>query len=230
MNRAFANDAIPTTPVDYEVRPLPAATDSRRLMTLVGLAACVTLSSLYLAVRGTEKPVAQAVASHAAPALANAPANAQAPDVQAMVDRLAARLQKEPDNGPGWQMLAKSYAALGRFDDAAGAYGKAVALLPPDAGLLADYADVVAMNQSGSFGGEPVRLVQKALAIDPSHPKALALAGTEAFRRGDFANALRYWNKAIETVPADSDLAVSVRNGIAEAEKRRAASVGQQRQ
>jgi cytochrome c-type biogenesis protein CcmH/NrfG len=58
----------------------------------------------------------------------------------------------------------------------------------------------------------------------------LALAGTEAFRRGDFANALRYWNKAIETVPADSDLAVSVRNGIAEAEKRRAASVGQQRQ
>ena len=226
MKSVSANDVLLTTPVDYEVRPLPAATDSRRLMTLVGLAAFVTLSSLYLAVRGTEKPLAQPVASHAAPASANA----QAPDVQAMVERLAARLQKEPDNGPGWQMLAKSSAALGRIGDAAGAYGKAMALLPADAGLLADYADVVAMTQSGSFGGEPVRLVQKALAIDPKHPKALALSGTEAYRRGDFGGALRYWNRALETLPADSDMAVSVRSGIAEAEKRRAASVGQQRQ
>lgn len=226
MNHTSANNAMPTAPVDYEVRPLPVATDSRRLMTLVGLAAFVTLCSLYLAVRGTEKPRAQPVASHAAPA----PENVQAPDVQAMVDRLAARLQKEPDNGPGWQMLAKSYAALGRFGDAAGAYAKAVALLPADAGLLADYADVLAMTQSGSFGGEPVRLVHKALAIDPKHPKALALAGTEAYRRGDFGNALRHWNKALESVPADSDLAASVRSGIAEADKRRAASVGQQRQ
>ncbi len=226
MKPASANHVLLTTPVDYEVRPLPAATDSRRLMTLVGLAACVTLGSLYLAVRGTEKPAVQAVASHAAPASANA----QAPDVQAMVERLAARLQKGPDNGPGWQMLAKSYAALGRFGDAAAAYEKAMVLLPADAGLLADYADVLAMTQSGSFGGEPVRLVQKALAIDPKHPKALALAGTEAYRRGDFGNALRYWNKALEAVPADSDMAASVRSGIAEAEQRRAASVGQQRQ
>lgn len=222
MSHASANDAIPTTPVDYEIRPLPVASDSRRLMTLAGVAACVTLCSLYLAVRGTEKPVVQAAVSHAAPASANA----QAPDVQAMVERLAARLQQEPNNGPGWQMLAKSYAALGRFGDAAAAYGKAMALLPADAGLLADYADVLAMTQSGSFGGEPVRLVHKALAIDSRHPKALALAGTEAYRRGDFDNALRYWNKALETVPADFELAVSVRSGIVEAEKRRAASVG----
>jgi len=226
MNPASTNDALLTPPVDYEVRPLPAATDSRRLAALVGLVAFVTLSSLYLAVRGTEKPLAQAVASHATPM----PENAQAPDVEAMVDRLAARLQMEPDNGPGWQMLAKSYAALRRFGDAAGAYAKAMALLPADAGLLADYADVLAMTQSGSFGGEPVRLVHKALAIDPAHPKALALAGTEAYRRGDFGNALRHWNKALETVPADSDLGASIRSGIVEAEKRRAASVGQQRQ
>jgi cytochrome c-type biogenesis protein CcmH len=226
MNPASANNDLLSAPVDYELRPLPAATDSRRLTALVGLVACVTLSSLYLAVRGTEKPVAQPVASHAA----STTSNMQAPDIQAMVDRLAARLETEPDNEPGWQMLAKSYAAQGRFGEAAGAYGKAAALLPPDANLLADYADVVAMTQSGSFGGEPVRLVQKALAIDPKHPKALALAGTEAYRRGDFGNALRHWNKALETVPADTDLGASIRSGIAEAEKRRAASVGQQRQ
>jgi cytochrome c-type biogenesis protein CcmH len=220
MNPCSTNDAVLTAPVDYETRPLPVATDSRRLMTLVGLAAFVTMSSLYLAMRDTEKPVVPRVAPHAA----STPANAQAPDVPAMVDRLAARLQKEPENGPGWKMLAKSYAALGRFGDSAGAYGKAAALLPADASLLADYADVLAMTRSGSFAGEPVRLIQQALVIDPKHPKALALAGTEAYRRGDFGTALRYWNKALETVAADSDLASSVRSGIAAIEMRRATS------
>lgn len=226
MKFAVSADAQPTPPVDYEIPPASAPTSWRRLLATVGLAACVTLCSLYLAVRATEKPAVQAVAPHAAPASANA----QAPDVQAMVDRLAARLQREPGDAPGWRMLATSYAALGRFGEAAGAYGKAVALLPKDAGLLADYADVLAMTQSGSFSGEPARLVIKALDIDPRHPKALALAGTEAYRRGDFESARRHWNRALDTVAPDSDLAVSVRGGIAEAEKRRAASVGQQRQ
>lgn len=226
MNPASTNDALLTPPVDCEVRPLPAATDSRRLMALVGLVACVTLSSLYLAVRSTGKPVSQPIAAHAA----SMTSNVQAPDVQAMVEGLAARLQREPENGPGWQMLAKSYAALGRFADAAGAYGKAVALLPADASLLADYADVLAMTQSGNFLGEPEKLIRRALEIDPRHPKALALAGTDAFKRNDFKEALRYWNKALESVPADSELAISVRSGIATAEKRRAGPVGQQRQ
>jgi cytochrome c-type biogenesis protein CcmH len=215
-----------TLPVNYGIRSVPGAADSRRLTALVALAACVTLCSLYLAVRGADKPGAQAVAARAAPM----PATLQAPDIQAMVDRLATRLQREPENGPGWQMLAKSYAALGRFADAAAAYRKAAALLPTDASLLADYADVLVMTQAGSFEGEPARLIRRALEIDPQHPKVLALAGTENFRRNDIHGALRYWNTALEAVPADSELAVSVRNGIAAAERRRAAYVGQQRQ
>lgn len=222
MKSSVPPEALPTPPVDYEIRSLSAASDPRRLMTLVGLVACVTLSSLYLAVRSTDKPVPQPVAARAAPM----PANVQAPDVQAMVDRLAARLQKEPGNGPGWQMLARSYAALGRFVDAAAAYRRAALLLPADASLLADYADVLAMSQSGSFRGEPVRLIRKALEIDPQHPRALTLAGNEAFSRNDLREALGYWNKALESIPADSALAVSVRGGIAEANKRREGTAG----
>jgi cytochrome c-type biogenesis protein CcmH len=204
---------------------LPVATDSRRLVVLSGLAACVTLSSAYLALRSADKPVMQPVAAHVAPKAANV----QAPDIHAMVDRLATRLQREPENGPGWQMLAKSYAAPGRFADAAAAFRKAAALLPTDASLLADYAAVLVMTQAGSFQGEPARLIRKALEIDPQHPKVLALAGNENFRRNDIDGALRYWNMALEAVPADSELAASVRSGIAAAERRRAASVGQQR-
>jgi cytochrome c-type biogenesis protein CcmH len=185
---------------------------------LAGLVAFVTLSSLYLALRGTEKPLDEPISPHAA----RVSENAQAPEVAAMVDRLAARMRQEPGNGPGWRMLAKSYAALGRFADSAAAYGKAVALLPPDAGLLADYADVSAMAQSGAFQGEPARLIRRALELDARHPKALTLAGTEAYRHGDFASAHRYWYKAMEMLPADSELAATVRGAIMELEARRA--------
>lgn len=222
MKPAVMPAALPTPPVDYEIPAPPAATSSRRLMAMIGLVVCLTFAALYLVVCSADQPVARAVTSQAEPV----PPQVQAPDIQAMVVRLAARLQKEPGNGPGWQILARSYAALGRFADAAAAYRTAAALLPADANLLADYADVLAMSQSGSFRGEPTRLIRKALEIDPQNPRALTLAGDEAFRRDDLREALGYWNKGLEFVSADSALAVSVRGGIAEANKRLEGTAG----
>ncbi len=38
-----------------------------------------------------------------------------------MVDRLAAHLRQNPDDGNGWKLLGRSYATLGRFPEAADA-------------------------------------------------------------------------------------------------------------
>ncbi|MDR2837617.1 MAG: c-type cytochrome biogenesis protein CcmI [Azonexus sp.] len=54
--------------------------------------------------------------------------------IAAMVERLAARLEKEPDNLQGWLMLAKSYEVIGRKEDAARALANADKLV----GKLAD--------------------------------------------------------------------------------------------
>ena len=223
MKTTVPSDTPLAPPADYVIRLPAAAPSSGLIIWMIGLVACLTAFALYLTLHGADKPGAPNVAT---PSAAPAQPHGQVPDVQAMVERLAARLQKEPGNGPGWQMLARSYAALGRFADAAVAYDKAAALLPPDADLLADHADVLAMAQSGSFGGEPARLIKQALEINPRHPKALALAGTEAMKRDDSQEALRYWNKALELVPADSELAVSIRSGIAKAESRRKGTTG----
>ena len=106
--------------------------------------------------------------------------------IQAMTGRLAERLQSNPDDGEGWLMLARSYTQLGRYPEAAVAFGRAAALLPPNPNLLADYADVAAMAQGRRLSGEPERIIDEALKLDPKHIKLLALSGSAAFERGDF--------------------------------------------
>ncbi|MGB8600484.1 MAG: c-type cytochrome biogenesis protein CcmI, partial [Burkholderiales bacterium] len=98
--------------------------------------------------------------------------------VEAMVERLAARLKENPNDAKGWQMLARSYSAFGRFPEATDAYQSAVALAPNDPQLLADYADTLATANGGNLNGKPQELIQAALKLDPNHQKSLALAGT----------------------------------------------------
>ncbi len=143
-----------------------------------------------------------------------------AEQVEAMVESLAARLRAEPGNAAGWAMLGRSYAALGRFQQAVSAYAKAVELMPNDAQLFADYADTLAMAQGQSLEGEPAKLVARALELDPKNLKALALGGTVAFNRGNYAEAARLWERMLAGVEPESDNARSIRANIDEARAR----------
>ncbi len=138
-------------------------------------------------------------------------------ELEAMVERLAEKLQQEPDNLEAWVMLARSYKHFGRFDEAARAYGRVVARVEPNANLLADYADVLAMAQGQKLQGEPERLIAKALELDPKHLKALALAGSAEFEKKNYAAAAQYWQRMLPLVPPDSEQAKAVSANVAEA-------------
>lgn len=140
--------------------------------------------------------------------------------IQSMAAKLAERLQSNPDDGEGWLMLGRSYSVLGRYPESAAAFGRATTLLPPNAGLLADYADVVAMAQGRRLAGEPEKIIARALSIDPRHIKSLALSGTAAFERGDYPAAIRDWRTILTLVPPDSQAAQSINNSIVDAERR----------
>jgi len=139
--------------------------------------------------------------------------------IEGMVDRLAERLKENPEDATGWTMLGRSYAVLDRFPEAAEAYRNAVKRSQPDAQLLADYADALAMAQGRRLQGEPERLIAMALKIDPKNVKALALAGTAAFENKDFPGAIAHWRKLLDIVPPDSDMADSIRDSIADAQQ-----------
>ena len=150
--------------------------------------------------------------------LAAAPEAEVTPDqVSALVESLAKRMEQRPDDAMGWTLLARAYGALQRFPEASQAYARAIALSPKDAQLLADHADVLAMLQDRSMSGEPARLVEQALQIDPNNLKALALAGSLAFERKDFALAIRRWTQARQLAPAGSEFAAGLDSSLAEA-------------
>ena len=136
--------------------------------------------------------------------------------VEEMVGRLAARLEQEPGNAEGWVVLARTYYSMNRFPDAIRAFERAVALLPGDASLLADYADALGATQNG-LAGKPTQIIEQALKADPTQWKALALAGTAAFDRKDYAAAVAYWERLKTTVPPNAPIAQSIDNSIAEA-------------
>ena len=142
-----------------------------------------------------------------------------ASQINRMVEQLAQRLKDDPLDAEGWKMLGRSYIVLQRYSDALAALENAVRLNDGDAQLLADYADALAMaGGQQSLEGRPLELIRRALELDPNNQKALWLAGTAAYERADFQQAMVYWKRLYALVPKDSQAARTMESNIAEAQ------------
>ncbi len=140
--------------------------------------------------------------------------------IEAMVAKLAARLKETPEDAEGWAMLGRAHMALGQQQEALQAFKTSLQARPNDAQTLADTADTLAASQGRNLDGEPLKLVERALAADPDNLKALALAGTMAFQKGEDATAVKHWDRAVRVGPADHPLVDMVRGAAAEARSR----------
>ena len=97
---------------------------------------------------------------------------------------------------------------------------KLTQLVPDEAMLWTEYADSYAMTQGGSLRGAPTDILNKALALNPNYPNALALAGSAAMERGDYPVAVKYWQTLYDQLPdKDSDPAKQVAAGLAQAKE-----------
>ena len=153
--------------------------------------------------------------------------------VQAMVDGLARRLEEQPQNLPGWVMLARSYETLERYDAAAQAYRQALheaqrILIDEEfqARLWADLADALASAHGGDLDGEAGEAISRALKLQPSQPKALALAGSAAVRHGKLEEAQKHWQALLNQLEPGSDMALRVQDDLLKLETQ--ASTGSQ--
>ncbi len=140
-------------------------------------------------------------------------------EMNALTERLKAKLEQNPTDGVGWALLARAYVELGRHPQAVQVYEKAILLIPNDAQLLADYADALGVLNGRKLEGRPEALIQQALKADPRNVKALMLAGTVAYNHKEFGRAASYWEEARANLPpaTDPEAIQEIMAGIAEA-------------
>ncbi|MEO8298818.1 MAG: hypothetical protein ABI574_13525 [Burkholderiales bacterium] len=213
--------ATPATTPATTPTATSAAPGAKRLWVGVATAVLVLAAAGYwwtgspqLATRPATAPMAGAD-NPGAPT--QAPHAMGSDQIARMVERLEQRLKASPRDAEGWAMLARSYSVLGRRADALPAYKQAVALRGDDATLLADYADALAVSQQGALNGEPLKLIHKALKLDPDNLKALSLAGTAAFDGKDYALAVTHWARIVAVAPPGSSYLQQVQANLAEA-------------
>ena len=143
------------------------------------------------------------------------------------LQRLEKKVKRLAKNPKDWWMLARSYTELKRFPEAAQAYERLVVLVPNEAQLWANYADVYAMAHGQTLqSGEVTKLLNKALELDANNTTALALSGSAAMERSDYATAITRWQTLIDQLePSSPDIQV-YRGGIKQASVLLAAQPG----
>jgi len=136
--------------------------------------------------------------------------------VRQMVDTLAAKLKANPDNPTGWAMLARSYKVMGRLEEAELAFANAGDVVYSSPDILLDYADVLAAR-ANNMEGKPLEVVNKALAMNPTHPLGLMMSAVAAYRRSEFKLAIAQWEKILPQLDPGSADAQQIQADITEA-------------
>lgn len=146
--------------------------------------------------------------------------------------RLRSHLERQPRDARGWVILARLLADASRFEEAAQAYDKALAAsskVAADPAVWCEYADALGMAQGGSLAGKPREFIDRALALNPNHPKALEMAGSSAYENGDYAAALGYWRPLLAAQQPGSQAYSELASAIARTERLAATAMATKR-
>ncbi len=136
-----------------------------------------------------------------------------------MVTQLEARLEQEPNDVEGWNMLARSHMVLLNYEKAAIAMQRLYELVGDEADVLVRYADTLTMLHDGKFSGKPQDLIDKALDLEPEHPTGLWLAGIASAEQGEYQVAIDYWHRLLPQLANNDAESSSVKAMIARAQQ-----------
>jgi cytochrome c-type biogenesis protein CcmH len=138
--------------------------------------------------------------------------------IAALVAQVEDRLERNPQDGRGWEVLAPVYMRLGRFDDAVKARRNAARLLGASPTREADLGEALVAAANGVVTAEAKAAFDRALALDARDPRAKFFAGLAAQQDGKDAEAAAIWRDLLAHAPADAPWANMVRQSLARLE------------
>ena len=146
---------------------------------------------LYLAVGAPDEPNYPFVARQAERDLTTEHAGV---DMDQAMERLAERLEQDPGDLEGWLLLARTYMAAGRFEDAIGAFRRVLELSPDrDPDLLGAYGETLVAAAGGIVTPEAREIFEEVSGIQPDNPGPKFYIGLARAQAGDGRGALEIW-------------------------------------
>jgi len=156
---------------------------------------------------------------HGAPQLPGVPRaeRIQAHDesVQALIAKVEAHLEQNPNDARGWEVLAPVYLRLGRIDEAVKARRNALRLGGETAQRQADLGEALVAASNGVVTAEAKQAFDRAVALDPGDPRSRFYLGLAAQQDGDSAKATEIWQALLKDAPADAPWIPAVRQALA---------------
>ena len=138
-------------------------------------------------------------------------------DLEALVVRLADRLEKSPEDLEGWILLARTYLSLEQFAEAAKGYQQALRLEPDNADLRAAYAEVLTLAAGGIVTPAAQSAFEELLRRNPKDVRARYYTGLANYQMGNHSAALDRWAALIADTPANASWLPIVRSRAEEA-------------
>jgi cytochrome c-type biogenesis protein CcmH len=149
-----------------------------------------------------------------APLAGRAAAPSATQSVAALVSQVEAHIERNPDDGRGWEVLAPVYLRLGRYDDALKARRQALTLIGETADRQADFGEAAVAAANGVVTGEAKRAFDRAVSLDPKHTKARFYIGLAAEQDGRRDEAERMWRALIAEAPAGAPWIATVQEAL----------------
>jgi cytochrome c-type biogenesis protein CcmH len=135
--------------------------------------------------------------------------------IAAMISQVEAHLERNPDDARGWEVLAPIYLRLGRFDAAASARRKLIALKGDSADREADLGEALTAAANGIVTDEAKTAFEQAAKLDPNEAKSQFFLGLAAEQDGNNDKAGKIWNTMIANAPAGAPWLDTVKAAVA---------------
>ncbi len=193
----------------------PAMNARGNLISALAIAVLVpaTAVALYWKLGASELLTTQPLV---AGATGEAPAPGSVPPVEELLGRVVARLQENPEDVRGWELLARSYLQTGRFAEAQEAYSKLYELVGERPDVMVGYAEAMARAGDGDLSGRPLELIESALRMDADNQQGLWLAGLAAVQGGDRERARSHWQRLLALQQPGSESEAALKTHLAE--------------
>ncbi|MEJ6591728.1 MAG: c-type cytochrome biogenesis protein CcmI [SAR86 cluster bacterium] len=118
--------------------------------------------------------------------------------VNTTVEKLAERLQSQPENDEGWFLISQSYMRMGEFEKAAGAFKHLMDRYPNDAGLASWYTEALFLVDNRELTDRVSAAIDRTLALNPQDVSMLEIKAMNAFQNNDLAASLKWFRQAMD--------------------------------